>query len=388
MNLKISYLFNNIVILKITGKRTQRFLEYLYRLNIHLYDVYLINKDELIIYVDKASLDKIMSIKTTCEINIYGYEGKLKIINYLKKHFLLFISLIIGYLFLLLLSNIIFDIEIMHSNSNIRNLIKNELNEFDIKKWSFYKDYKTTQSIKESILSKHKDVIEWLEINRIGTKYIIKVEERKESKNSQKFQFQDIISTNNAIIMKIEAINGEIIKQKNDYVKKGDILISGKIMKGEEVIKLVQADGKIYGEVWYNIKVEQPLIYQINVPTGKIKEYYKIIFLNYEIPLFNNKSFNNKEINTNNILMNKLIPFKIIKEIHQEIKIEDKRYNEKDMINKALKTSVEKMTESLSKDEYIISNKLLKYYKDNDKLYLEVFFRVYKSIGEPKEIVE
>ena len=86
--------------------------------------------------------------------------------------------------------------------------------------------------------------------------------------------------------MSIEATTGEVVKRKNDYVKKGDILISGKIMKGNEVSKLVQASGKIYGEVWYNIKVEHPLIHQIKKETGKQHKSYTIIFFNKTFSLF------------------------------------------------------------------------------------------------------
>ncbi len=152
---------------------------------------------------------------------------------------------------MLFLSNTIFSVEVIHSNANVRKLVANELKERNISKWHFKQSFKKIQEIKEEILSEYKDRLEWIEIENIGTKYIVKVEERKLKRDESNYIYQDIVSNKNTIIMSIEATEGEIIKRKNDYVKKGDVIISGKIMKGEEVSKLVKASGKIYGEVWY-----------------------------------------------------------------------------------------------------------------------------------------
>ena len=73
--------------------------------------------------------------------------------------------------------------------------------------------------------------------------------ERKIKEKEKNYLYQDIVSTKSAIIMKVEAVEGEIVRRKHDYVKKGDVLISGRIMKGNEVSKIVKASGKIYGSM-------------------------------------------------------------------------------------------------------------------------------------------
>ena len=54
----------------------------------------------------------------------------------------------------------------------------------------------------------------------------------------------------------------EILKKINDYVNKGDVIISGLIMKKDEIKDFVEAHGSVYGETWYNVKVILPRTYK------------------------------------------------------------------------------------------------------------------------------
>jgi similar to stage IV sporulation protein len=388
MNRKIMDYFEGIVVIHAEGRNIERFLSYLYKLKISIIDIKCSDRSNAIVKIYNRDLDKVLNMKTTYEIKVIKYEGKLRLREGIKKNKFLIISIIIGYLLLLLLSNVIFSVEVIHSNARVRNLIINELKERNISKWHLKKDYKQIQKIKNEILSEYKDRLEWIEIENIGTKYIIKVEERKLRSEESAYIYQDIVSNKNAIIMSVEATEGEIVKRKNDYVKKGDIIISGKIMKGSEVSKLVKATGKIYGEVWYNIKVEHPLIYQNKVLTGRKKEVYKINFLNFSVSLFDFKPFKNETSDDVNIVKHPLIPFSIVKENQKEVTLEDEVYTDGEALIKAEEQATKKMEDYLDEDEYIISKRKLKYYIDDKKLYLDMFFKVCEVIGEARAIME
>ncbi len=388
MNRRFNNYFEDVVIIHVTGKKIDRYLSYLYKLKIELLEVKYNDRENIIIKVFNRDIKKILDMKNTYNAKIVGYGGKLKLREGIKKHLFLLCSILIGYLILFLLSHLIFDVEVIHSNSNIRKLVTSELEKHNIKQWQFKPNFNKLTNIKEEILNLHKDRLEWIEIENIGTKYIIKVEERKTTKNNNNYTYQDIVSIKNAIIISIEAATGEAVKRKYDYVKKGDVLISGKIMKGNEVSKLVQANGKIYGEVWYNIKVEYPLVYQTKRETGKQHKSYAIIFLNKTFSLFDNNRFKSKISDYTNIISNNLIPFKIAKETQKEVVIEDEIYTDGEALIRAEEQATEKMNDYLSEDEYVISSRKLKYYTADDKIYLEMFFKVCESIGEARAITE
>ena len=73
--------------------------------------------------------------------------------------------------------------------------------------------------------------------------------------------FQNVVAKKNAVIMEIRSSSGQIIKKINDYVNKGDVIISGNITKKDEIKNVVKAEGIVYGETWYNVKVELPRRY-------------------------------------------------------------------------------------------------------------------------------
>ena len=306
MNRKFVNYFEGVVVLCIEGRKIERFLSYLYKLKIDIIDTNVIDRKKVIIKIYNSDLEKVMNMKTTYNIEKTGYEGKLKLLSGIKKHLFLVISLIIGYALLLYLSNVIFEVEVIHSNANIRDLMIAELEERDISKWKFKKNHKGIERIKKEILDEHKERLEWIEIENVGTKYIVKVVERKMKSEEKNYTYQDIVSSKSAIIMKMEVFEGEIVKRKNDFVKKGDVIISGRIMKGNEVSKIVKASGQIYGEVWYNIKVEHPIIYQSKTLTGNEKKIYQIQFLNFGISLFDFSPFKDKKVETTNVLSNPL----------------------------------------------------------------------------------
>jgi similar to stage IV sporulation protein len=388
MNRKILDYFEGVVVIHAEGRGIERFLSYIYKFKISILDIKCSDRSNAIIKIYNRDLDKVLNMKTTFKIEIIGYEGKLRLREGIKKHLFLIVSIIISYAFLLFLSNIIFSVEVIHSNAKVRNLIIEELNERHISRWHFKQNYKEIQKIKEEILNKYKDRLEWIEIENIGTKYIVKVEERKMRGQGSPYIYQDIVSNKSAIIISVEATEGEIIRRKNDYVKKGEVIISGKIMKGSEVSKLVKATGKIYGEVWYNIKVEHPLIYQSKVLTGRKKEVYKINFLNFSVSLFNFKPFKNETSDDINIVKHPLIPFSFVKERQKEATLEDEVYTDGEALIKAEEQATKKMEDYLDEDEYIISKRKLKYYIDDKKLYLDMFFKVCEVIGEARAIME
>ncbi len=126
-----------------------------------------------------TAISNLLNIKTTNKIEIIKRFGLNNYLNYIKKNIIVITFIILGVLLNILLSNMILDIKINHSNKEIKKLIKKDLKEYGLSKYKFKISYEEKELIKEKILDKEKDKIDWLEIEEKGTKYIIKLEERK-----------------------------------------------------------------------------------------------------------------------------------------------------------------------------------------------------------------
>ena len=369
----------NTVKIKIKGKNVTRFIQKINKNNIEIYNINKINRNEIIIIINYNDLDKIKEVKTIYEIEIINYYGINKIKKQIKKHEILLFCLMIGLVLLIFLTHIIFKVEVIHNDPKLRNMMIKELSNYDIKPYKMVKTYEEIEQIKKHILNKYQNKIEWMEIERNGTKYIVRLEERIKTKEKKETENRNIVAKNNAVIMEIDAEAGDIVKKVGDYVKKGDIIISGSINLNEETKSLVSAKGKIYGEVWYQVTTKIPIHYYSKQKTNKKQNWYYLKIGNKNINLFH-KSYKNS-INKKQILLkNNIIPIMLIKEHQQEVKIKEKIYLDEEVTEEAYNQVKKEITKKLNQNEQILSIKKLKQTKKDSKIIVEFFISVKKDI--------
>ena len=193
----------NLMILKIKGKNVKSFINKLSKNKINLYNIEYLNKDEINITIDVNDYQLLKQNKSTYEITIINYKGFNKIKNKIEKNFILITFILIGLALIITLSNIIFKVEVIYDEENMRTLLINELRLYDIDKYKFVKSFKELEQIKKEIMNKYKDKIEWLEINRIGTKYEVRLELRKIKNENIENQEYEIVAKKDAVIKKI-----------------------------------------------------------------------------------------------------------------------------------------------------------------------------------------
>lgn len=385
MKNKIIYQLKSKIKLSITGKNINRFIIRLHNNKIEILKCTQINKEKINIIIYEKDYEKLNQIKTIYNIEKLNTYGMIKIKKKLKLNKYLIISIIIGIIILKILTNIIFKIEIIHSDKEIRELLKKELNTYGIKEKSFKKNYNQIEQIKEKILDKYKDKIEWLEIETKGTKYIVRVEIRIIKEKEETKENRNIISKKDARILEIKSAKGQILKEINNYVKKGEIIISGNIYDNETIKNTVRAEGIVYGEVWYEINITYPFIYQETKELDNKKDIYVLKILNKNIELNRNK-YKTKKIEEKPILINKLIPISFVKqhqtetqEINQILTIEEaEKYAEEKAINQ--------IKNNLKENEYIIKHKILNKKIKENEIELNIFFSVYENITDYETI--
>lgn len=374
-------------VLKIVGKNPKSFLRYLYKLHIDLFSIQY-QDDACLIEVDDSNYQRIKKIKTSYQITVIDRHGPIKWLHLCKRYFLFLIALILGYIVLFCLSHIIFEVEVVHTKQEIRDLVLEELKKEGISKYKWKVSFERQEQIVSDILKREKEKIEWLEIENIGTKYIVKVEERKLNQQEEEKIPQDIVAKKDGIIMKIEATSGTVIKKKNDFVKKGDIIITGVIKNQDTFMTLVPALGTVYAEVWYKSQVEMPLQYKEEYLTGQKKTVLEIAFLNHKFALFDFSSYQHSKDQIQKIVSHPLLPFSIQKTTKQELKVIDEIYTREEAVMKAMELASSKLEKRLGVNDQIISQKTLKITEKESKIIVEVFFKVKEDITEVKPIDE
>lgn len=371
--------------LKVKGKNPQRFIGYLINEKISLYDVET-NKKDIIILVDEDGYNKVLKLKTSYKIELLEEFGIIKYKNFIKRYNVFFICILFGILLINLLSNIVFDIDIEHSKSEIREMVLNDLKEFGIEKYHFKVSYDEKEKIVKKILQKETEKIEWLEIDNVGTKYVVKVEERIKNEPIVDNKTQHIVAKKDAMILEIQAESGEIKVKKNDYVEKGDVLISGFITKDEEIKKKTKAVGTVYGEVWYQVEISLPKVYKEIEYTDKKKKRIEVNFLSHDFLLFDFKPYKTYDTESITLLSNKLLPISIDFSTIKETKEIVKRYIGQEGEKEALKLAEEKLKKKLGVNYTIISKKILKKKEKDSKIIIDIFFKVKEDITDTENI--
>ena len=376
---------NNNKVKIIVYENSNKFLNYLVYHSIYYEDLTL--NDNYILTIDYEDYKKISRRYKT---KIIKYYGKRFIINYLDTNKYMLISLFISFLVLYLLTNTIFKININTNDEKLYNLINNSLKENNISIYKRKKSFKELKKIKDKILKNNEDSLEWIEIKEKGCIYNVELTARvKNKENNSDNNPKDIVASKDGLIKYITSSSGVKLKDVNDYVKKGEVLISGNIIKGEDtLITQVRAKGKVYAEVWYTVNITIPFNYVEYVETGKVINHYYLDIAGKKFTL-TGKYDSNFTMNTKDLVLEKpYLFFKLYKETKREYKYKEFNINENEAYEEALKRSENKIKSKLNDNEYIISKKVLKKEVFRSKMNIEVFFKVYENIGVTSNIVE
>ena len=371
-------------ILKISGKRIDTFLMLLVRFSIN-FKMLKRGRDFIVIEVLEEDYDNLLKISTTYKIEIVKRKGLLNVVHFIKTRKFFVVMVLLGVLFFNLLTNIVFSIKVIDTDSELRELVISDLEELGLKKYGFKISYKEKEKIEEKILAKEKDILEWIEIEEKGVSYEVKLIRRVKDDIKKETEPRDIIAKKTGLITKIEAESGEVVTKKNAYVKKGDTLISGLIRNNGNIVSKVRAEGRVYAEIWYKVALSLPLTYHEEMKTGNNKNVLEISFLSDDIAITDFSKYKHSKDTKKILYKHPLLPISINLTKKEEVKTTDIDFSENYEENiKPL--AVEKLKNKLGNDIKILSEKVLKREENTDRIDIEIFFKVEEDITSYKSL--
>lgn len=371
--------------LRISGKDTKRFLHYLIKRGCY-FEKITFQDEDIILLVDEQNWKKITSQKTVYEIKLQNVYGMVSFFQWIKRNSYLIFSFFLGIVLLLFLSNIIFEVEVVHSDEELRSFLLRELKQYEIHPFRFVVNYQKKEKIRNAILENNKSRLEWMELERRGVKYYIRVEERIIKKEKEKKKPQNIVAKKDGIILKIEASSGEIVKAVNTYVRKGDVIISGEIKKDDKVVDTVGAEGKVFAEVWYQVNITLPKHYYEEKKTNQSHYALNFTLFGTKYQLFPFHKYHDYQ-EKNQILMGDTLNFFSISINYQEeVNIIDKKYTKSNCEKILNQIAREKVLNYIGSEGEILSQKNLKIIEKNSTIVSTVFFKVKEDITAIGEI--
>ncbi len=347
------------------------------QINVNINLIY-IEKGYTFIKIKYEDYVKVQKYYKYLNFKVVRFYGKKYYTFILKKYYLIFISFIVIISIITFLSFFIVDIKVENENPKIVNLVIQELANNNIEKFTFRKSFQKLESIKEKIKNDNKDIIDFIEIERKGMIYIIKVTEKIYENKTLEKQYCSVYAKKSGIVKSIIVYKGTSLIKMGSYVKKGDLIVSGDIFLNENAISKVCANAVVYAESWYTVNEKIPLNYIKETITNKKRNNFIINFKDKDYVILKNrlKNFTSKEK-----LLFSGFGIKIYKRVDYEITKSVKKYSLKEAENKALDLAKEKVLLSLKENDEIISEKVLQKTINDSIMNIDIFITTRENIA-------
>ena len=145
-----------------------------------------------------------------------------------------------------------------------------------------------TDSIEQKIMI-NDDNIAWISINISGTVAGVEIREVIDTEMKEKNTSPaNLISRFDAQIVGMEVYSGFLSVKEGDFVRRGDLLVSGIYKTGKAPLRISRASGRILGRISHTFEVEVPLVQSKKVYSGEKISKKTLNFFGNSIKLFIN----------------------------------------------------------------------------------------------------
>lgn len=152
---------------------------------------------------------------------------------------------IISFIVTVMLCNqFIFRVEIIGNNPSTTRLVNQVLKENNLGVGNKKKTYQQLNNIYDDLKASFKGKIDYLNLYQEGSVLFIKYTNSVGAKKVEK-NFQNIYAKKDGVIKEIDVSSGNIVVKVNQYVKKGDLLVSNTITSTSKKDKIIATEGVI-----------------------------------------------------------------------------------------------------------------------------------------------
>jgi len=233
--------------------------------------------------------------------------------------------------------------------------------------------------------------VSWVGVELQGTKLTIRVVEATVPDQRIPQSPRHLVSAADGVITRIIADRGVPQVGVNSRVKEGDILISG-ILGNEENREAVVAEGEVRGLVWYEYKVQVPIVRQHETLTGNERKEFHLILGNrslqltgyWEEPFANERTAAERK----QLQIGKWsLPIGWMVENHQETVVQEEKLTPGEAAQIGVANARADLMAKLHGDAVIEQEKILQASSDNGKVILQILFEAEIDLAVERPIL-
>ncbi|UOY94051.1 sporulation protein YqfD [Ectobacillus sp. JY-23] len=388
----MTFFFGHVKV-RLAGRGVERFLNECVRKGMHVWDVRRVGEDMLTfrIYVKDVKALRPIFRKYECDLTFVERGG----LPFLQKRTFRNAGFTLGLLgffsILLLLSNMVWNVEIKGAKPDTAYIIEKELQKMGVTRGKLQFQVPNVEQIQWQ-LTNNVGSITWVGVELRGTTYHLQVVEKNEPEQEKVLPPQNLVARKKAIVQKMFVEHGKTMVQLYDHVEPGQLLVSG--MYGPENQPTVTAaEGVVFGETWYDSVAEIPLKTSFQVYTGEFfhKHYLKIG--NFKIKIWGFEKNKYKQYKEETIthplhFLKWELPFGYEKVIVREEEGAIRQYSEKEALTVGVEMARGELKKKLESNAIILGEKVLQKQIENGTLKLKLYFKVIENIAVAQPITE
>jgi similar to stage IV sporulation protein len=138
------------------------------------------------------------------------------------------------------------------------------------------------------------DTLSWISVNIIGTVANVEVRERETKAPDEPTRPANLVAKKSGIIEEVRIYRGNVIVGAGQYVKEGELLVSGLFDSVQEGFRYTRASGKVYARTVEEFCIEIPYEYETKRYTGV--EYCEKILNFFDFSMNISKKYGNEDI--------------------------------------------------------------------------------------------
>lgn len=275
---KLNQFFNGYIVVRVECLNPEKFINMSIRHGVELWDIKKISFTTIEFKMHYYQYKNLKSIvrRTSSKVRIVKRYGVNFILSKAQRRKFFSFGVVIFLFIILSLSSIVWRIEIEGNKKVNKNVIYNALNKAGLKEGKV--KYSIDLRQVENSVIKSINEVSVVNIRFYGTKALVKVVERTMPPQIVPFDKPtNIVARKEGVISKIISYKGQCTVTEGEYVRKGQILISGTVTNNENLpLKLVHSMGSVKANTWYESIKDAKLDYKYEIRSGRMKEiaYY------------------------------------------------------------------------------------------------------------------
>ena len=382
--------FRGYAIIIVEGLKIERFINMAISNGIYIWDIKKQSYTSISAKIGLESFSKMREIvrKTDCTIEIKEKRGFPFLWKNLKRHKLFTASVLILVVMIYIMCSYIWMIEVIGTKNIDPETVLEVVAKEGLKE-GVRKSRLDKHSIENRVLIKFSE-LSWVGIQIRGTKATIEVvEKREEPELISKTDSCDIVASKSGVINKILVLNGDGVVKDGATVKKGQVLVSGTIVRENTETRLVHSLAQITARTWYEDAEEMELQQIEFKETGRKETHYMLKVLDKELGLKKSIPYNeyNESREEKNIINfgDYIFPVKLISNKFQELVKVPKTLT----VDQAKKRCEERLNERLKlqlSENAVVLDKKIDYYIEKKSVKAKITVEILEEIGIKKRI--